>query len=181
MCISELDLSTLSSFSSFSSVAVRSISSPPSLLRSAGVHQYIGNCCWILFNTHPTATNSELPSIISGSRNQPKAVISGDVAHNNAVAPAGGWIVFVMPMTAEATPTESAPAIQRRDSKCELCWNSFVMQMPIVAENIWPRTALRGWERGDSIAWYSRIAAAPCFHLDGCRDIRCVQVLPTKR
>jgi hypothetical protein len=90
----------------------------------------------MLFNTHPTATSKELPSIINGSRNQPNAVISGEVEHSKAVAPAGGWTVFVIPITAEAAPTERAPATQRRDSKCGLCWKSLVMPIPIVADNI---------------------------------------------
>ena len=34
--------------------------------------------------------------------------------------------------------------------------------MPIKAERSWPKMALRGWERGESMVWYSSIAAAPC-------------------
>ena len=63
----------------------------------------------MLFNIHPTATSNELPSNIRGNRNQPNAVICGDVEHNSTVAPAGGWTVWVTPMTAEATPTDRAP------------------------------------------------------------------------
>ena len=105
----------------------------------------------MLFNTHPTATSKELASIINGSRNHPSAVISDEVEHSKAVAPAGGWTVFVIPITAEATPTERAPAIQRRDSKCGLYWKSLVMLIPTVADKICPKTAQRGCERGDSI------------------------------
>ena len=96
-----------------------------------------------------------------GIKSHPSDVIVGSVAQSSAVAPAGGCTVFVMPITADATPTESAPATHRSDSKCGERWNSLVMLMPMVAEKIWPNRVLRGCARGESIVWYSRIAVAP--------------------
>ena len=96
-----------------------------------------------------------------GIMSHPSDVIVGSVAQRSAVAPAGGCTVFVMPITADATPTESAPATHRSDSKCGERWNSLVMLMPMVAEKIWPNRVLRGCARGESIVWYSRMAVAP--------------------
>ena len=77
------------------------------------------------------------------------------------MAPAGGWTVLVIPMKADDSPTASAPAIQRRFSKLELDWKSFVMPTPIMVEKSCPKMTLRGCARGESIVLYSRIAAAP--------------------
>lgn len=65
------------------------------------------------------------------------------------------------PMSAEARPTDKAPAIQRRDSKCGDNAKSFVMPTPIMAEKNWPPMILRGWASGESIVLYSRTAEAP--------------------
>lgn len=88
--------------------------------------------------------------------------MSSVVAASSAVAPAGGWTVLVKPMKAEARPTARAPATHRKFSKLEFNRNSLVMLTPIIAEKSWPRMMLRGCANGDSIALYSRIAAAPC-------------------
>ncbi len=88
-------------------------------------------------------------------------MISGVVAARSAVAPAGGWIVFVIPMKADVRPTERAPAIQRRFSKFGFSWKSFVMPTPVMDAKTWPRIAFLGWASGESIVLYSRIAAAP--------------------
>jgi len=69
--------------------------------------------------------------------------------------------VLVKLMNADARPTDRAPATQRRFSKSGFRWKSFVIPTPMIAENTWPRIALRGWASGESIVLYSRIAAAP--------------------
>ena len=138
-----------------------SVSSSDRLLSECGVHQYMGKVLCMLFTRQAIATRRTLPSRTKGIRNHPISVISGDVAANKAVAPAGGWIVLVKPITAEATPTERAPANHRRFSKSRLSSNSFVMPTPMMEANSWPKIAFRGWERGESIVLYSKIAAAP--------------------
>jgi hypothetical protein len=70
-------------------------------------------------------------------------------------------MVLVKPMKADVRPTARAPAIQRRLSKFGFSWKSFVTPTPIIDANTWPRIAFRGWENGESIVLYSRIAAAP--------------------
>ena len=75
-----------------------------------------------------------LPRMIRGTSIQPIFSISGEVDARSAVAPAGGCIVLVMPMAADARPTERAPAIQRRFSKSEFSLNSLVMPTPITEE-----------------------------------------------
>lgn len=102
-----------------------------------------------------------LPNTTKGIKYHPSSVISGDVAANNAVAPAGGCIVLVRPITADDTPTQRAPASQRRSSKLALSSKSFVMATPMIEAKSWPKIAFRGCERGESMVLNSRIAAAP--------------------
>lgn len=66
-------------------------------------------------------------------------------------------------MAADARPTARAPEIQRKEEKEDggSSWKSLDTLVPIRALRSWPRMALRGWERGESITWYSRMAAAP--------------------
>ena len=96
-----------------------------------------------------------------GSRYQPSCPIFESTAASSAVAPAGGCIVFVRVMAAEASPQANGPATHRRLSKFELSEKSLVTLIPMKAERKCPMTVLRGWEKGDPMALYSKIAAAP--------------------
>lgn len=96
-----------------------------------------------------------------GSRYQPSCPIVVSTAARSAVAPAGGCIVLVRVMAADASPQANAPATHRRFSKFELSEKSLVTLIPMKAERICPRMVLRGWEKGDPMALYSKIAAAP--------------------
>ena len=116
----------------------------------------------MLFTTHATASDITLPRITRGTRYQPKSVTSGVVAASSAVAPAGGWIVLVSPITADDVLTARAPASQRRLLKpSPVCWKALVMAIPIMAERICPKITLRGWASGEEMLLYSRIAEAP--------------------
>jgi hypothetical protein len=99
-----------------------------------------------------TASINMVPSMITGKNNHPKATIASSVEQSNAVAPAGGWIVFVRPINTDDNPTDKAPAPHFQDSK-------FGERME--AAKIWPSRAFRGCANGESIVWNSRIAAAP--------------------
>lgn len=70
-------------------------------------------------------------------------------------------MVFVNPINAEDIPTASAPPTHLMFSKLGFRAKSLVMETPIIEEKSWPRMTLRGWERGESIVLYSRIADAP--------------------
>lgn len=96
-----------------------------------------------------------------GSRYQPSCPISESTAASSAVAPAGGCIVFVRVIAAEASPQANAPATHRRFSKFGLSEKSLVTLIPMKAERKCPIIVLRGWEKGDPMALYSNIAAAP--------------------
>ena len=96
-----------------------------------------------------------------GSKYQPSCSTCGSTAASNAVAPAGGCIVFVRVMAAEANPQANAPATHRKFSKFELSEKSSVILTPMTAERKCPIMILRGWARGDSMVLYSKIAAAP--------------------
>jgi hypothetical protein len=69
-----------------------------------------------------------------------------------AVAPAGGCTVPVRAMRAVAQATEREAPSQRTASKCGERAKSLQMPTPTMAETAWPRMALRGWARGDSMA-----------------------------
>ena len=97
-----------------------------------------------------------------GSKYQPSGSTCGSTAASNAVAPAGGCIVFVRVMAAEASPQANAPATHRRFSKLGLSVKSLATLIPITAERKCPIIILRGWASGDWMVLYSRIAAAPC-------------------
>lgn len=96
-----------------------------------------------------------------GSRNQPSCSTCGSMAASSAVAPAGGYTVFVMVIKAEARPHARAPASHRRFSKSDLREKSFVMPTPTRAAKKCPIIVFRGWARGDSMVLNSSIAAAP--------------------
>ena len=102
-------------------------------------------------------------SRIRGSKYQPSCSTCGSTAASNAVAPAGGCIVFVSVIAAEASPQANAPATHRRFSKSGLSEKNLVILIPMTAERKFPTMILRGWARGDSIVLYSKIAAAPCY------------------
>ncbi len=96
-----------------------------------------------------------------GSRYHPRCETTGSTAARRAVAPAGGWTVFVKVMAADASPHAIAPATHRRLSKWGLNLKSLVIVTPTTAEMKCPTMEFRGWARGDSIVLYSRMAAAP--------------------
>ncbi len=96
-----------------------------------------------------------------GSKYQPSCSTCGSTAASNAVAPAGGCIVFVRVIAAEARPQANAPATHRKFSKLGLTEKSLVILIPMTAERKCPIIVLRGWARGDSMVLYSKIAAAP--------------------
>jgi len=80
-------------------------------------------------------------------------VISTCVAAIMAVAPAGGWIVFVIVITTEAVAQAIAPASHLRLRKrASLVSNSLVMITPVIAEKVWPKKIARGCAKGASIA-----------------------------
>ena len=131
------------------------------LLRSAGVHQYIGYWRWMLLISKDDTRVRIALSSTNGSRYHPSCDNVGSTAASSAVAPAGGYTVSVNVIAAEASPHDRAPASQRRFSKFELSMKSFVTQTPTRAERKWPNKPLRGWAKGDEMKLYSRMAAAP--------------------
>ena len=98
----------------------------------------------------------------SGNKYQPSCCTCGSMAARSAVAPAGGCIVLVSAMAADANPHVKAPASHRKSSKSEFSKKSLVTPTPMRAERKCPAMEFRGWARGDSIVLNSRIAAAPC-------------------
>jgi hypothetical protein len=70
----------------------------------------------------------------------------------SAVAPAGGCTVPVRAIKAVAQAQAREAPSQRTDSMCGERARSLAMLMPVTAETSWPRMALRGWARGDSMA-----------------------------
>jgi hypothetical protein len=68
-----------------------------------------------------------------------------------------------MAMRAEAAAQARAPASQvceEGEGEGESA-RSFVMEIPISVERRWPKIALRGWARGESMVLKRRMAAAP--------------------
>lgn len=76
------------------------------------------------------------------------AMICVFVAANTAVAPPGGCVVFVRAMTRDAQAQQTAPATQEMDSKEGFSRKSFVSATPVIALNVCPKNAFRGWARG---------------------------------
>ena len=105
---------------------------------------------------------------ISGNKYQPRCETEESATARRAVAPAGGCIVFVSTMTAEARPTERAPASHCKPSKLGLNSNNLLTQTPMTAERKCPIMELRGCANGLSIVLYSRMAAAPYQTLAAC-------------
>ena len=141
---------------------------------SPAVHQYVGYRLCRLFTTKLLPNVVALHTHTSGNRYQPRLSTVGSTAARRAVAPAGGYIDFVRVMTAEAAPTERAPASHRKEEKCGERCRSLVVDMPVRAARMWPRMVLRGCARGDSMVLYSRIAAAPYFgrRVSGAVEVR---------
>ena len=131
------------------------------LVKSTGVHQYVGYLRCILFKSSDVSRVKVVESSTSGRRYQPSCCTVGSMAASSAVAPAGGYIVFVKVMTPEAAPHARPPASHLRSSKLSLRVNSLVMPIPTAVARRCPMTVLRGCARGDSMVLYSRIAAAP--------------------
>jgi len=73
-------------------------------------------------------------------------------------------------MNADEMPTARAPARMVRsvglgaevEEEGGMSAKSFVMETPMREAKSWPRMALRGWEKGDSMALRRRMDAAPC-------------------
>lgn len=93
--------------SSMSGLALAARSFRPT---SPGVHQYTGYCLSVLLKMQATAVIKTLPSSTSGMNIQPNAIISAFVLARTAVAPPGGWTVFVALMTKLAHAHPTAPA-----------------------------------------------------------------------
>lgn len=55
-------------------------------------------------------------------------------------------------MTAVAEAQAKEAPSHRMDSKLGERAKSLAMEMPTMQDKSWPRMALRGWERGDSMA-----------------------------
>ena len=128
----------------------------------AGVHQNVGYRRCILLMTSDVINVKIALSSTSGSRYQPRRSTCGSAAASKAVAPDGGYTVFVIVIAADATPHARAPASHLRSSKSALSLKSFVMPTPTAADIMCPTIAFRGWANGDSIVLNSKIAAAPC-------------------
>ncbi len=119
-------------------------SSLPLLPRCAAVHQYMGYCRWMLLTISETTSVRPVLKATSGRRYHPRRSTWGSTAANSAVAPAGGYIVFVTVIEADARPQARAPAIHRKFSKLGLRLKSFVTPMPTRAARICPMNAFRG-------------------------------------
>ena len=128
----------------------------------AGVHQNVGYRRCILLMTSDIINVKIVLSSTNGSRYHPRRSTCGSTAASKAVAPAGGYTVFVTVIIADANPHVRAPASHLRFSKSALSLKSFVMPTPTVADMMCPMIAFRGWASGDSIVLNSKIAAAPC-------------------
>lgn len=130
----------------------------------AGVHQKLGYRRWMLLMTSDVISTKVALSSTKGSRYHPRLSTCVSTAASKAVAPAGGYTVFVTVIAADATPHANAPASHLRFSKSALSLKSFVMPMPTTADITCPIIAFRGWARGDSIVLNSKMAAAPCIY-----------------
>ena len=128
----------------------------------AGVHQKVGYRRCILLMTSDVISVKVPLSNTSGNRYHPRRSTCGSTAASKAVAPDGGYTVFVTVIAADANPHARAPASHLRSSKSALSLKSFVMPTPRAADITCPTIAFRGWASGDSIVLNSRIAAAPC-------------------
>lgn len=106
----------------------------------------------MLFTNNATTSIAPHPSAMGANTNQPRADMLGSTTTISAVAPAGGWTVPVRAMRAVAQAQESAPPSQRRPSRLDERAKSLEMATPMAAETNWPRMALRGCARGDSMA-----------------------------
>jgi len=66
-------------------------------------------------------------------------------------------------MSADATATHIPPTSHLKSSylASPRSMNNLVMPTPMAAHKKCPKKTLRGWDKGDSTALYSRIADAP--------------------
>ena len=126
-----------------------------------GVHQNVGYRRCILLMIRDIINVKIALSSTSGSRYHPRRSTWGSTAASKAVAPDGGYTVFVIVIAADADPHARAPASHLRSSKSALSLKSFVMPTPTAADIVCPTIAFRGWASGDSIVLNSKIAAAP--------------------
>lgn len=131
------------------------------LVKSSGVHQKEGKRRWRLFTTNAAASINAQPSSIMGTSNHPSANVFSSTAARRAVEPAGGWMVLVKIITTVAAAHAKAPAIQRRFSASGFRANNLAIPTPMTEAMSWPRIALRGCARGDSIAEKCSTAPAP--------------------
>ena len=110
----------------------------------AGVHQKVGYRRCILLMTSDVI-NVRVPlSNTSGNRYHPRRSTCGSTAASKAVAPDGGYTVFVTVIAADANPHARAPASHLRSSKSALSLKSFVMPTPTAADIMCPMIAFRG-------------------------------------
>ena len=98
----------------------------------------------MLFRINDVVNVKAVESSTRGSRYQPSCCTVGSTAASRAVAPAGGYMVFVKVMTADASPHASAAASHRSCSKFWLMVKSLVIPIPIAVAMAWPKMVLRG-------------------------------------
>ncbi|KAL8789438.1 MAG: hypothetical protein Q9213_001195 [Squamulea squamosa] len=155
--VTELDLEPPFLTTSFSPP---SLSPPPNdseasaTAGTAGSNQNTGYLLCILLKNKAVTSTTALLSKITGNRYQPNSLTFISTAASNAVAPAGGWVVFVACMITIATAVEREPTSHSND------WNfsggsrlnNFTVQTAETAEMKWPTISARGWARGLSMA-----------------------------
>lgn len=131
-----------------------------------------------------------MPTTTSGTRAHPSRATAGCVTAARAVAPAGGWTVSVRPVARRVRAVARAPAGHFGGAVVVVLWEEVVVVVeeeeeeeergegekgereggkkilltatPMMLDRKCPTRALRGWARGESMAWNSRTAVAPC-------------------